>query len=330
MRLAIIGQQAFGASVLEAFLNRGDEVVGVFCAPEKPGSKPDPLRVAAEKNSLQIFQFPSLKDEAAENALHKLDVDLGVMAYVLQFAPQSFVNIPRHSMIQYHPSLLPLYRGPSSISWPIIKGDTATGVTIFRPTDGLDEGPVILQKAVQIGPDDTLGSIYFDRLFPLGVSAMLEAADQVVAGRHEELVQDEALASYEGWCRDGEAKINWHAHMDVIHNLIRGCDPAPGAWTLINDKKVRVFDARKHLTRRFAEVSGKPGNICAMGDESIEIAVQGGRLEIFKLRADGGQKMAAADFARANGLEVGASLVEALPASPATLRTTHDRESASA
>lgn len=189
MRIAIIGQQAFGQSVLEAFLARGDEVAGVFCAPEKPGAKPDPLRLAAEKAGLKVFQLPSLKGETAENALRSLDVDLAVMAYVLQFAPQSFVNIPRHGTIQYHPSLLPKYRGPSSINWPVIKGDTKTGLTIFRPTDGLDEGPVILQKTAEIGPDDTLGSVYFDWLFPLGVEAMLEAADLVVAGKHTEVEQ---------------------------------------------------------------------------------------------------------------------------------------------
>ena len=105
------------------------------------------------------------------------------MAFVLQFAPQDFVNIPKHGTIQYHPSLLPKYRGPSSINWPIIRGDTKTGLTIFRPTDGLDEGPVVLQKETPIGPDDTLGTVYFDRLFPMGVQAMLEAADLVVAGQ---------------------------------------------------------------------------------------------------------------------------------------------------
>jgi len=305
MRIAIIGQQAFGQSVLEAFLERGDDVAGVFCAPEKPGSRPDPLRVAAEKAGLRVFQLPSLKGEAAENALRALDVDIAVMAYVLQFAPQSFVNIPRHGTIQYHPSLLPKYRGPSSINWPVIKGDTQTGLTIFRPTDGLDEGPVILQKTVDIGPEDTLGSVYFDWLFPLGVKAMLEAADLVVAGKHSETEQDESQASYEGWCRDAEARIDWHNHIDIIHNLIRGCDPAPGAWTKVHGKKVRLFEAVKHPVRRFGEVRGKPGEIAAIGEQSISIVVQGGTIEISKVRTEAGQKLSAAAFAKSHGLTVG-------------------------
>src|SRR5882724_11380258 len=162
MRLAIIGQQAFGASVLEAFITRGDDVAGVFCAPEKPGARPDPLRAAAAERGLKVFQFASLKRDDAAVTLRDLKADLGIMAYVLQFVPQHFVSIPTHGTIQFHPSLLPAFRGPSSINWPIIKGARQTGVTIFRPTDGLDEGPVILQKSVPIGPDDTLGSLYFD------------------------------------------------------------------------------------------------------------------------------------------------------------------------
>ncbi|MGO4558191.1 methionyl-tRNA formyltransferase [Mesorhizobium sp. 2RAF21] len=305
MRIAIIGQQAFGWSVLRAFLARGDEVAAVFCAPEKPGSRPDPLRLGAEERGLRLFQLPNLKSLAAEGALRALDVDLAVMAYVLQFAPQEFVNIPRHGTIQYHPSLLPKYRGPSSINWPIIKGETETGLTIFRPTDGLDEGPVILQKRVAIGPDDTLGTVYFDRLFPLGVEAMLEAADLVVAGRHGEIVQDEDAASYEGWCRDADARINWNMHLDFLHNLVRGCDPAPGAWTTVLGQKVRLFESRKHPARRFGDVQGKPGTIVAIGDQTMSVAAQGGAVEIGRVRTEAGQKMTAAAFARSHGLSVG-------------------------
>src|SRR3954471_19736178 len=259
MKIAIIGQQDFGKAVLEAFLKRGDEVAAVFCAPEKPGAKADPLRAAAEEKGLKVFQFKGLRGEDAHEALKSLNVDLGVMAYVLQFAPDTFVHIPKLGTIQFHPSLLPKYRGPSSINWPIIRGDTRTDLTIFRPNEGLDEGPVVLQKECEIGPDDTLGDVYFNHLFPKGVEAMLEAADLVVAGKHTETVQDEAQASYEGWCRAAEAKIYWHDHVDHIYDLIRGCNPAPGAWTTFNGTKIQIFDARKHPVRTFGAVKGKVG-----------------------------------------------------------------------
>jgi len=238
----------------------------------------------------------------------QVDADIGLMAYVLQFAPQDFVNIPRHGTIQYHPSLLPKYRGPSSINWPIIRGDTNTGLSIFRPTDGLDEGPVMLQKETPIGPDDTLASVYFDRLFPMGVQAMLEAADLVVAGRHRETVQDESRASYEGWCRSAEARINWASHVDFTYNLIRGCNPAPGAWTTYDGKKIQIFDARKHLTRRFSAVKGKVGEIVEIGPESVHITCQGGRIEVFKAKAEDTKKLPAPELALALGLRAGTVL----------------------
>jgi methionyl-tRNA formyltransferase len=308
MRIAIVGQQDFGKAVLEAFLARRDTVAGVFCAPEKPGKPADALRVAAEQHQIPVFQLASLKTAEARESLRALGTDLGVMAYVLQFAPQEFATVPRHGMIQFHPSLLPRYRGPSSINWPIIRGDTRTGLSIFRPTDGLDEGPVILQKETPIGPQDTLGSVYFDRLFPMGVAAMLEAADLVVQGRASARVQDESQATYEGWCRDPEARIHWHNHVDFIHNLIRGCDPAPAAWTTFKGKKLQLHAVRKHPVQRFAQVKGAVGAVTAIGEQSIFIAAQGGQIEVSKLRYDGGKKLPAAQVCAEAGLAVGAVL----------------------
>lgn len=303
MRITIIGQQDFGKAVLEAFLARGDEVAGVFCKPEKPGEKPDALRAAAEAAGLPVFQFPSLKSPEAEQALRALNVELGIMAYVLQFAPQSFVSIPKHGTIQYHPSLLPKYRGPSSINWPIARGDSETGLSIFRPTDGLDEGPVILQKRCAIGPDDTLGDVYFNHLFPQGVAAMLEAADLVLAGKHRETAQDESQAGYEGWFKAEESKINWANHVDQVYNLIRACNPAPGAWCELGGGKVSLFDCRKHPVRTYGAVRGKPGEIVQITEKSLFINAQGGMIEVLRLKPEGGKKMEAGEFARNQGLQ---------------------------
>ncbi len=308
MKIAIIGQQDFGKTVLDAFLERKDDVAGVFCAPEKPGAKPDPLRTAAEEHGLKVFQFPSLRVPEAHDALKALKVDIGVMAYVLQFAPDTFTHLPRLGTIQFHPSLLPKYRGPSSISWPIIRGDTKTGLTIFRPNEGLDEGPVILQKHCDIGPDETIGEVYFNKLFPMGVKAIIEAADLVFTGKHTETVQDESAASYEGWCRAGEAHIQWASHVDFVYNVIRGTNPAPGAWTTLNGKKVQIFDARKHLFRKYGDVPGKVGEVAEVTDSSFKVTAQGGVIEVLRARGEDGKKLSGGDFARAQGLAKGALL----------------------
>jgi methionyl-tRNA formyltransferase len=308
MRIAIVGQKDFGKAALEAFVKRGDTVAGVFCAPEKPGEAADPLRLAAEHLGIAVYALPSLRVEEARRALQALNADLAVLAYVLQFVPQDFATIPRHGTIQFHPSLLPRYRGPSSINWPIILGDTRTGLSIFRPVDGLDEGPIILQKETPIGPDETTGKVYFGRLFPMGIEALMEAADLVVSGRAQSVTQDETSASYEGWCRDAEARINWHTHVDQTYNLIRGCDPAPGAWTLFNHKRLQVFDARKHPARTFSQVKGRIGAVTAIDGQSLRISAQGGQIEIFKVRYDGGKKLPAAQFCAEAGLSLGTIL----------------------
>jgi methionyl-tRNA formyltransferase len=308
MRIAIIGQQDFGKAVLEAFLARGDDVAAVFCAPEKEGARPDVLRLAAQEKGLTVHQFKSLKDPEAARAMQSAGADLGIMAFVLQFVSQEFATIPKHGTIQYHPSLLPKYRGPSSINWPIIKGDTETGLSIFRPSDGLDEGAVILQKKTGIGPDDTLGTVYFDRLFPLGVKAMLEAADLVVADKHTETMQDESNASYEGWCRSAEAKIDWAKAIDHVYNLVRGCNPAPGAWTTVNGKKLQIFDARKTVFRRFADVPGKIGEVTDVNPQSFKVAAQGGLIEVLRAKFEDGKKVSGGEVAQAASIGVGSLL----------------------
>ena len=304
MRIVLIGQQDFGKAALEAFLARGDEVVGVFCRPEKPGTKPDALRVEAQARGLQVFQLDKLTGDDAHQAMQALAPDLGVMAYVLQFVPQELCKIPKHGTIQYHPSLLPKYRGPSAINWAIALGEEKTGLTIFRPSDGLDEGKVILQKEVVIGPNDTLGKIYFDHLFPIGVKALMEAADLVVAGKHQELVQDESKANYEGWFGVDAAQIHWATHISQIYNLIRACNPAPGAWTKFGEQKVQIYDCHKHVAATFSAVKGKPGEITQITLDSFFIACHGGQIEVLKAKGAAG-KVSGADLAKELNLVVG-------------------------
>jgi methionyl-tRNA formyltransferase len=316
MRIVIVGQQAFGKAVLDAFVARGDTIVGVFAAPEKPGSRPDPLVVAAEEKKFPVYRFPKYSDPEALAALKVLDADIGVMAYVLLFAPPEFCAIPKHGMIQFHPSLLPLHRGPAAIPWAIIRGRHETGLTIFRPTPGLDEGPVILQKRCAIGPNDTAASLYFDKIFPLGVEALLQAADLVNLGRATEWTQDEKEATYEGWVREAEARINWASHVDFVYDLIRGCNPAPGAWTTLKapegkapegktpegktpedkapegDRKLYLFDAKKIMAPTFGAVRGKKlGEVVSAGPEGLRIHAQGGFIEVSRLRLGDGAKV---------------------------------------
>jgi methionyl-tRNA formyltransferase len=306
MRIVIVGQQAFGKAALDAFLERGDEIAGVFAAPDRPGARPDPLVTAAQEKKLTVHRFPRYSADEAKAALAECNADIGVMAYVLLFAPPEFCAIPKHGMIQFHPSLLPLHRGPSSIPWAIIRGRNETGLSIFRPTPGLDEGPVILQKRIPIGSDDTAGSLYFDKIFPLGIQALVEAADLVVSGRATETTQDESQATYEGWVRDAESRINWANHVDFIYDLIRGCNPAPGAWTMCGEKKLYLFDAKKIVAPTFGAVRGKKiGEVVSAGPAGLRILAQGGYVEVSRVRLDDGPKITSTEAQIPEGTVLG-------------------------
>ena len=167
---------------------------------------------------------------------------------------------------------------------------------------------MILQKKTPIGENDTLGEVYFNRLFPMGVQAMLEAADLVTSNRHQEVVQDESQASYEGWFREAEAKINWANHVDTIHNLIRGADPAPGAWTTLNGVKLQLFESRKELVRTFGAVKGKIGEVLEPVEGRMVVTAQGGRIHAGKVKLGDGKKLAAAELFSSGQIKPGALL----------------------
>ena len=302
MRLIVHGQQAYGKSVLEAILEKDvDEVVAVYCAPDKEGRPLDPLKEFALEKGLPVYQPESSKNPEVWEQLASHDADLCVMAYVLLFVPEEALNVPKFGSIQYHPSMLPWHKGPSSINWPIIMGKEKTGLTIFWPDNGLDTGPILLQKEVDIGPDDTLGSVYFDKLYPLGVEAMMESIELVRDGNAPRVVQDPDDGSYEGWCRKDDVHIDWSKGSDEVYNLIRGANPQPGAWTTFNGNEVKIFDSRK------ADASGEPGSVLSIDDSGAVIATGDGAIRVMKLRADAG-KLAAADYAAESGLEVGSKL----------------------
>jgi methionyl-tRNA formyltransferase len=303
MRIIVNGQQAFGKACLEAILEKGDdEVVAVYCAPDKEGRPVDPVKEAALAHSIPVKQPADYSDEAVLAEMRTLEADLMVMAYVIIFVPEAARDVPKHGSICFHPSLLPLHRGPSSINWPIIWGATKTGLTIFWPDDGLDEGDILLQKEVEIGPDDTLGSVYFDKIFSLGVASMLEAIDLVRTGDPPHIAQDHSRATYESWCRKADAEIDWSRSVGEVYNLIRGTNPQPGAWTTLDGKVLQIYDCEK------VEGGGRVGQVVEVSGEGITVVAGRGAIRIKRVRYEGEGKRPAGEFAEEHGLKVGARL----------------------
>jgi len=302
MKLIVHGQQAFGKSVLEALLARGEMISAVYCAPDIDGGRPDPLKVFAQDQGLPVYQPKSYKDPTVWDQIRSLEADLCVMAYVTLMVPEEALNAPRLGSIQYHPSLLPMHKGPSSINWPIINGENKTGLSIFWPDNGLDTGPILLQKDVVIDPDDTLGSLYFNHLFPMGVDAILEAVDLVRDGTALRLNQDPAKGSYEGWCQRADVEIDWAQSMDVVYNLIRGANPQPGAWTTLNGQPVTILDSKKAIG--FA--NSEPGSVVEVDADGISIGCVEGAVRVEKFKPEGAGKMSANEFLEHYRIEPGA------------------------
>ncbi|TMJ82533.1 MAG: methionyl-tRNA formyltransferase [Alphaproteobacteria bacterium] len=297
MRIVVHGQQAFGKAVIDALLKRGENVIAVYVAPEKEGARADPLKEAALAAKLPVYQPASYRKPEVWDEFRALKPDLQVMAFVTLFVPTEFLNIPSKGSIQYHPSLLPKYRGPSAINWPIIQGESETGLSIFWPDNGLDTGDVLLQKETPIGPNDTLGSVYFDRLFPLGVEAILEAVDLVKAAKAPRIKQDESKATYEGRCGPDNARIDWGKPWQQIDRLIRGCNPAPGAWTMLDGKTLKIFEAKPLPAKDPKGIGGKMGEIVESGSDGFTVVCADGRMKVLRVQPSDGPKIPAGEFA---------------------------------
>jgi len=303
MRLIVNGQQAFGKAALEKILEAGkDEVVGVYTAPDKEGRPVDPLKEAALEHGLPLFQPANYKDKDVLDQMRSLDADLMVMAYMIIFVPEEARNVPKFGSICFHPSLLPLHRGPSSINWPIIWGSTRTGLSWFFPDDGLDEGDILLQREVEIGPDDTLGDVYFKKIFPLGIATTLEAIDLIRSGNPPHAKQDESKATYESWCRKKDVQIDWGRPAADVYNMIRGANPQPGAWTTLGGAELQLFDARR------AEGSGNPGEVVSVSEDGVSVQCADGRILLKRVRPAGGGKVPAAEWAAEAGVAAGTTL----------------------
>ncbi|MEM6661390.1 MAG: methionyl-tRNA formyltransferase [Pseudomonadota bacterium] len=303
MRLIVMGQQAFGKDALAKILEAGtDEVVAVYCAPDKEGKPLDPLKEFALEKGLPVFQPANFKEEETLAQMRAHEADLMVMAYVIVFVPEAARDIPKMGSICFHPSLLPVHRGPSAVNWPIIWGSDKSGFSWFYPTDGLDEGDVLLQWDCPIGPDDTVIDLYFKKIYPAGVDSVLQVCDLFRSGNPPRMVQDETQATYESWCKKKDAEIDWGRPAGDVYNLIRGTNPAPGAWTTRDGAELGIFDSAR------SDATGTPGEVVSVSEDGVTVAADGGAILVKRVRPAGAGKIAAAEWAAENGITPGTKL----------------------
>ncbi len=298
MRIIIVGQGPFGEKVLQTLIQNGEDIVGSFSPSDKRG---EPLKILAEKSGIPFFRPNLMKDPQVYNTYVKLNPELAILAFVTDIIPGKLLTVPSLGTICYHPSILPKHRGASAINWAIIQGDTRTGLTIFWVDKGIDTGPILLQKEIEIGPDDTTGSLYFNALFLMGVEAMVEAVELIKKGKAPRIPQDKSRATYEPPCDDRVASVNFEKPIKDIYNLIRGCDPQPGAYTTFKGKRVRFYDAKMNPT----EMKKQPGEIVFLEEGVLQIGIKGGAIQVGKLRVDKGEKIGPGEFAQLVDLKIG-------------------------
>jgi len=301
VRLFVIGQAAFGEQALARLLEKGHQVIGVSAPPHPAGGRPEPLRALAEKHSLPVITTRDLKRKESFDAYAALRPELNVMVFVTDILPVNVLEHPPLKTIQYHPSLLPRHRGASAMNWPIIQGESKTGLSIFWPDRGIDTGPLLLQREVEITADETLGSLYFNKLFPMGVDAIEESVRLVAERRAPRTVQDETGATYEPICTPEHAQIDWSKPAHAVYNLIRGCNPQPGSHTTFRGQRLSIFDSRLLGSRPGTH----PGQVLGVEGNDLLVGLHGGLLAIQRVQRPGAAKVKAPDFAVAEGVKLG-------------------------
>ncbi len=307
LRIALFGQAPLATDCLDRLLADGHQLVGVFAPPD--AGRPDALAARAAELGLPLFQrryFQKKSGEPIASALESyrsLGAELNVMASQTSFLPRAISDAPRHMSLCFHPSLLPRFRGGNAMHWQIIRGESKSGVSVFVPDEGVDTGPLVVQKGgVAIAPDETTGSLFFKKLCPLGVEALVEAVRLVDSGQAKPAAQDESRATAQGLVDDTLAALDLSRPAGELDRLARACDPQPGAYLKSGARAVRLFDARLEPGD-----AGAPGTIVSVDERGLALALRGGVLRVGRVRADAG-KEPAQDFAARTGLAAGARL----------------------
>jgi methionyl-tRNA formyltransferase len=300
MRIFLNGIGAFGLDMFNKLRENGEGVVAVAAPPTSLSGRPDRLYAAAEAAGIPAFDTARLDEPEVEAAMRALAPELGVMAFVQELISMNVLNLPAHGTIQYHPSLLPKHRGRSAINWAIIQGETRTGISIFWPDEGMDTGPVLLQREVEIAPDDTVGSLYYDKMYQLGIDMLAASVALVQAGEAPKLAQDESQATYEKPAQGRLARVDWRLPVAEVYNLIRGCDPSPGAWTRLGEKRLQLTNARA-----MPDQASSPGVVAYISEEGVVICAGDGAVIVRQLQTEAGRPAPAHEVAAQEGIHVG-------------------------
>lgn len=309
MKLVFMGTPDFAVPCLKALIDAGHEIVGVFTQPDKPvGRKqvltPPPVKQTAIENGLTVYQPNSVRTDEAISLMRDLAPDcVVVVAYgkiipaeMLKTAPLGFVNV--------HGSLLPKYRGAAPIQWAVIDGEEVTGITTMQMDEGLDTGDMLEQVSTKIGENETAGEL-FDRLSVMGAELIVSTLKKLEDGSITPVKQDDSQSNYAKIISKEMAKIDFSKSADEIFNLIRGFNPWPVAYTIIDSKRLKVFAAEK-----IGKINGKPGEVISV-DGGLSVCFGDGKgLKFTDVQLEGAKRMSASDLLKGRAIEIGTVIGE--------------------
>lgn len=307
MRIVFMGTPDFAVPSLQRLLDDGHTIAGVFTQPDKPKGRgykltPPPVKELALKYQLSVYQPEKMKDGRALAILKELAPELIVVVAYGRILPKDILELPQYGCVNVHGSLLPKYRGAAPIQWSVLNGDEVSGVTTMYMAEGLDTGDIILSRSTPIGEDETSGEL-FDRLADLGAEALSETVKLIEKGQAPRIPQDDSQSCYAQMLNKQMAEIDFKKSAAEVHNLIRGMNPWPTAYTMYDGKRIKVY--RSHPVEN---KSGTPGAV--LDPQRLIAACGSGAIELLEIQAEGSKRMPAADYLRGHPMTAGATLGE--------------------
>ncbi len=299
MRIIFMGTPDFAVASLEALIQSGEQVVAVVTVPDKPAGRGQKIhesavKIFARQHNIPVLQPVKLRDEAFLNDLKSFQADLQVVV-AFRMLPEIVWNMPKFGTINVHASLLPQYRGAAPINHAIINGEKESGVTTFLLQHEIDTGNILLSKKVTIKETDNAGDLH-DNLMVAGAETLLQTIQQLKAGTLQPKPQDVLLTTeplkHAPKIFKEDCKINWDQPTAQVYNFIRGLSPYPAAFTLLNDKVLKIYRTEKEL----AHTATIPGTVETDKKSFLKIATQDGYIVISDLQLEGKKRINVVDF----------------------------------
>ncbi|MDR2271725.1 MAG: methionyl-tRNA formyltransferase [Sphingobacterium sp.] len=299
MRIIFMGTPDFAVASLEALIQSGEQVVAVVTVPDKPAGRGQKIhesavKIYATQHHIPVLQPTKLRDEAFLAELKSYQADLQVVV-AFRMLPEVVWNMPRYGTINVHASLLPQYRGAAPINHAIMNGEKESGVTTFLLQHEIDTGNILLAEKVAISETDTAGDLH-DNLMVAGAGTLLRTIQQLKEGSLQPKSQDEIIPAetlkHAPKIFKEDCKINWDQPTAAVYNFIRGLSPYPTAFTLLNDKVLKIYRTEKEQTATLAT----HGTVETDQKNYLKFATQDGYISVLELQLEGKKKMNVVDF----------------------------------